>query len=71
MTVFTVARQLGSRGDWIAEQVASKLGYDLVDRRLVEEIAGITDTSPEEVERYDEKGEGPKSIGETRPVQNH
>ena len=58
MTVFTVARQLGSRGDWIAEQVASKLGYDLVDRRLVEEIAGITDTSPEEVERYDEKGEG-------------
>ena len=58
MTVFTVARQLGSRGDWIAEQVASKLGYELVDRRLVEEIAGITDTSPEEVERYDEKGEG-------------
>jgi cytidylate kinase len=58
MTVFTVARQLGSRGDWIAEQVASKLGYDLVDRRLVEEIAAITDTSPDEVERYDEKGEG-------------
>ncbi len=58
MTVFTVARQLGSRGDWIAEQVASKLGYELVDRRLVEEISGITDTSPEEVERYDEKGEG-------------
>ena len=58
MTVFTVARQLGSRGDWIAEQVASKLGYELVDHRLVEEIAGITDTSPEEVERYDEKGEG-------------
>ena len=58
MTVFTVARQLGSRGDWIAEQVASKLGYELVDRRLVEEIASITDTSPEEVERYDEKGEG-------------
>ena len=41
MTVFTVARQLGSRGDWIAEQVASKLGYDLVDRRLVEEIKNL------------------------------
>jgi cytidylate kinase len=58
MTVITVARQIGSRGDWIAEQVASKLGYELVDRRLVEEIAGITATSAEEVERYDEKGEG-------------
>ena len=58
MTVITVARQIGSRGDWIAEQVASRLGYELVDSRLVEEIAGITDTSAEEVERYDEKGEG-------------
>ena len=59
MNIITVARQIGSRGDWIAEQVAAQLQYDLVDRRLVEEIAQITDTSPEEVERYDEKGEGP------------
>ena len=59
MSIITVARQIGSRGDWIAEQVAAQLQYNLVDRRLVEEIAHITDTSPEEVERYDEKGEGP------------
>jgi cytidylate kinase len=59
MNIITVARQIGSRGDWIAEQVAAKLEYDYVDCRLVEEIAQITDTSPEEVERYDEKGEGP------------
>lgn len=59
MNIITVARQIGSRGDWIAEQVAAKLEYDYVDRRLVEEIAQITDTSAEEVERYDEKGEGP------------
>ena len=58
MTVITVARQIGSRGDWIAEEVATRLGYEFVDRRLVEEIAGITDTSAEEVERYDEKGDG-------------
>lgn len=58
MTVITVARQLGSFGDWIAEQLAAKLGYAFIDRRLVEEIASITDTSVEEVERYDEKGEG-------------
>jgi cytidylate kinase len=59
MNIITAARQIGSRGDWIAEQVAAKLEYDYVDHRLVEEIAQITDTSPEEVERYDEKGEGP------------
>ena len=41
MNVITVARQIGCRGDWIAEQVATKLGYDLVDKRLVEEIAKI------------------------------
>ena len=39
MTVITVARQLGSFGDWIAEQLAAKLDYAFVDRRLVEEIA--------------------------------
>ena len=58
MNVITVARQLGSFGDWIAEQLAAKLDYEFIDRRLVEEIASITDTSVEEVERYDEKGEG-------------
>ena len=58
MNVITVARQLGSFGDWIAEQLAAKLDYEFIDRRLVEEIASITETSVEEVERYDEKGEG-------------
>ena len=55
MAVITVSRQLGSGGDAIAERVAQELGFQLVDRRLVEEIANITDTSVEEVEKYDEK----------------
>ena len=59
MNIVTIARQIGCRGDWISEQVAERLGYDLVDQRLVEEIAKITDTSVEEVEQYDEKGERP------------
>ncbi|HIG17968.1 MAG TPA: hypothetical protein EYQ31_12180, partial [Candidatus Handelsmanbacteria bacterium] len=58
MAVVTVARQLGSGGDRIAERVSEALGYEFIDRRLVEEIANITDTSPGEVEKYDEKGEG-------------
>jgi cytidylate kinase len=58
LAVITVARQIGSGGDPIAQRVAEILGYELVDQKLVEEIASITDTSPEEVEKFDEKGEG-------------
>lgn len=59
MAVITVSRQIGSLGDRIAEKVAEVLGYEYVDRRLVEEIAAITDTTVGEVEAFDEKGEGP------------
>jgi cytidylate kinase len=58
MAVITIARQIGSSGEWIAEKVAEILGYEYVDRRLIEEIADITDTTVGEVERFDEKGEG-------------
>ena len=58
MPVVTVARQMGSGGDTIARKVADRLGYVFVDRSLIEEIASITDTTVEEVEKYDEKGEG-------------
>jgi len=58
MAVITVSRQIGSRGDLIAEEVAKALEYEYIDRRLVEEIASITDTTVEEVENYDEKAEG-------------
>ena len=58
MPVVTVARQMGSGGDTIARKVAHRLGHVFVDRSLIEEIASITDTTVEEVEKYDEKGEG-------------
>ena len=58
MAVITVARQIGSGGDRIAQKVAEILNYEYVDRRLVEEIASITETTVEDVEAYDEKGEG-------------
>ena len=52
MAVITVARQLGSGGDWIARQVARKLDYSYVDRYLVEEMAQSTDATVEEVEQF-------------------
>jgi cytidylate kinase len=58
MPVITIAREVGSGGDAIARKVADKLGYVHVDRSLIEEIASITDTTVEEVEKFDEKAEG-------------
>ncbi len=58
MAIVTVSRQLGSGGDLAARKVAESLGYEFVDHRLVEEIAEITDTTPDEVEQFDEKAEG-------------
>ena len=58
MTVITVSRQIGSGGDTIAARVAEVLDYDYIDHRLIEEIAALADASAEEVEKYDEKGEG-------------
>ena len=58
MNIVTVARQIGSGSDRIAERAADLLGYEYLDHRLVEEIALITDTSVEDVEKFDEKGEG-------------
>lgn len=58
MAIITVARQLGSGGDEISQQLADSLGCELFDRKLVEEIASISDATIEEVEQFDEKGEG-------------
>ncbi len=58
MAIISVARQIGSGGDVVAQKLSERLECELVDRRLVEEIASITDTTAEEVEQLDEKGEG-------------
>jgi len=38
MSVITVSRELGSQGDLIAAQVASRLGYQLVDKTTIEKV---------------------------------
>ncbi len=38
MTAITISREIGSQGDWIAEQVAKKLGYRLVNKQTLERI---------------------------------
>lgn len=58
-SVITISRQLGSGGNAIASQVAERLHYDLVDHRLIQEVARAANVPESVVERYDERPENP------------
>jgi cytidylate kinase len=52
--VLTVAREYGSGGGLIARQIAERMGWDLLDKALVERIARIAQVDPELAQQYDE-----------------
>jgi hypothetical protein len=49
--VITIEREFGSGAAEIASLVASRLGWSLWDERLTQEIARLTESTPEAVER--------------------
>lgn len=53
--VLTIAREYGSGGGSIARRVAEKLGWNLLDRALVERMARAAQVDPELAQRYDER----------------
>jgi len=53
--VLTVAREYGSGGGQIARRVAEKLGWNLLDKALVEAIARSAQVAPDLARRYDER----------------
>jgi len=53
--VLTVAREYGSGGASIARRIAEWLGWELVDKALILEIARATRVDPELVRQYDER----------------
>jgi cytidylate kinase len=53
--VLTVAREYGSGGGRIARGIAEKLGWDLVDKALVEAVAKSAQVDPGLALRYDER----------------
>jgi cytidylate kinase len=53
--VITIAREHGSGGKEIARRVAGTLGWRLVDRELIAEVARLADVKPEEAAAYDER----------------
>ncbi len=59
MAVVTTSRQMGSGGDRVGARVAELLGYDLVEKALITEIAREANVSESEVERFDERIESP------------
>lgn len=55
MPAITISREIGSKGDSIAEQAAKRLGYQLVDKNTIEKVFlqfGFTDFK----ETYDASG---------------
>jgi cytidylate kinase len=53
--VITVAREYGSGGARIAQLLADKLDWKLLDRCLVEKIAQVARVEPKVAEQYDER----------------
>lgn len=51
----SISRQCGSGGEEIAEALAGKLGWDLIDRNILQTIADDFDVSTELVDHVDEK----------------
>ncbi|MGO9232321.1 MAG: AAA family ATPase [Bryobacteraceae bacterium] len=52
--VLTVAREYGSGGGIIARRIAEKMGWDLLDKALVERTARIAQVDPELAQQCDE-----------------
>ena len=55
MSVVTISRQYGAGGSSVAGIVASELGAEVVDKRLIEEVASRLAIRTSDVEAEDEK----------------
>ncbi len=55
MAIITISREMGSGGIPIANDVAEKLGYTLVDGEAIAKVAHKYGLSPEAIEKTDEK----------------
>jgi cytidylate kinase len=55
MTVITVSRQRGSKGSYVALEVAKELGLRYLDREILDSVARETGVSVERVEAIEER----------------
>jgi cytidylate kinase len=54
MPVITIGRMYGAGGETVGSMVAERLGADLVDRKIFEEVARRLELPPDEVEKLEE-----------------
>ncbi len=55
MPIVTISRQYGAGGSSVAAMVAAELGAEVVDKRLIEEVARRLQLSPSDVEAEEER----------------
>lgn len=54
--IVSIGREFGSGGHYIAEELAKRLGIELLDRSLIEKVAAEKGYSEEAIRQFDEKG---------------
>lgn len=55
MAVVTISRGFGCAGEEVAERIASKLGYSLINKELLKYISILSDTPMNVVKKFDEE----------------
>jgi hypothetical protein len=55
MSILTIAREIASLGDEIAQELSSRAGYRVIDKAVIEERLGQYGIGPEKREKFDEK----------------
>lgn len=53
--IISIGREYGSAGHIVAKQLAERLGIEVFDRNLLDEIAGIKNVDTNNLKQYDEK----------------
>ncbi len=66
--IISIGREYGSRGHQIGEKLAAKLGIDLYDRNLLDEVAVQNGADAKELSKYDEK---PRRFFSSRTVRGY
>lgn len=66
--IISIGREYGSAGHIVAKQLADKLGIEVFDRNLLDEVAGIKNVDTNNLKKYDEK---PKLKLFSRTVRGH
>ncbi|UOD34858.1 cytidylate kinase-like family protein [Deferribacteraceae bacterium V6Fe1] len=55
MAIITISKEFGCAGDYVAERVAKKLNYKIINKEIIEYVSILTDTDREIVKDYDEE----------------